>query len=316
MEIINDVIKIKKFQPKILLDLFLKLNLNNFNQTCSNFNDYLKYVYDEQNNIIIKKILNLLFESNNHDLYEYFLYAFFINFNQKKIFFYFTISYEDRLIKYSSYIVSLITKLNLISSESILKNFVNSFEHYCSLFCLWKMKKKIKDFKEIIQNIDELAETCKLFMTLDSNNSIIDEFQNKLFNTIKSGESNLYGYLYNYVFKNYDYILVSKSIKDKFWNMIFLNNDSKKTNHILIIGLSIIKDKILKSLLKSKNLKLKKDIYDNIDIDNLVHFNRNNFDNDLINSKINNKINFLYDIFFKNYNPDNKLRFIYDNYNL
>lgn len=269
MEIACNIVTIKNTKINNLKKIIEKININNLK-----VNDHTIFFKNiDKNAKNIKNNVNCLFnkvygKENSKCMTDAFFYAYYIYNYKLDIFFYFASNLENRLIRYSKKVIYYFEKLKLNSSINNLNKFSNYLEDFKSVLTVWNSKDNIKKLKITKEEINEII---NMYNINKSNNEKLKLYIKYIENILKKSINNNEGLTIKYMLDSYESIVIDEEISKKYWDIIE-NIYNKKKIWVSILAISILRYKLMNN---STNIKNKKILMYNIDIDLIIHKIRN-----------------------------------------
>jgi len=307
MELVYDIITNKDVieNNNNILEQIINLDLQN-KQNKLDKDDYFKIIENQNNINLIQQFMNNIFNINDkNNIGKSILTAYYLSGYSNEIFQLYMTTRDEKIVKYSHKIVEYME--NLFSTKNIDIFELSLIDRFYSLYNLWiskntikKIDKEYEDFIYILKNYDKLE---KQFLAIEKMDQIfnIDKYL-----ALKTFIDN-YKFFYNF-----------DKINNHFWKTVkYIENNNNSTNkyRVFVICLAEIRRKIIS---QSKNINTKKNMYYNIDIEDIINSIRDNsftIDHILVITKIiNNEIKNNYNISIiniKNYEKD-IIRYIKD----
>lgn len=269
MEIACNIVTIKNIKINNLKKIIEKININNLkvNEHTNFFKNIDKNAKNIKNNVncLFNKVYG---KDNSKYMTDAFFYAYYIYNYKLDIFFYFTSNLENRLIRYSKKVIYYFEKLRLNSSINNLNKFSNYLEDFKSVLTVWNSKDNIKKLKITKEEINEII---NMYNINKSNNEKLKCYIKYIENILKKSINNNEGLTIKYMLDSYDSIVIDEEISKKYWEIIE-NIYNKKKIWVSILAISTLRYKLMNN---STNIKNKKILMYNIDIDLIIHKIRN-----------------------------------------
>ena len=249
-DIINEIKKIN------LLNESTKLSKDQFYDKIKS-NKYIS-IYNELMNIYFS-------DSATNNLGFIILMAYYISGYTDKIFTNYKSSSENKLILAANKVVVYIEKLLNNANFGFDDEFYLSIDHYYSLYKLWESNGSIKKLCNIF---DEIIELNKIKKYILKNNN---DYDDKLMRLVQSMFNYNPNYTIHVILHNYEMIGGSKNVNTFFWDKVsyYFNKDR---DTIFLIIIAELRNKLIFML---KNPSDRKDLYYNIDIENIINKIRN-----------------------------------------
>jgi len=257
MELVYEIITTKDANETDL-DIIKRLSeINLFEQQNKlTKDDYYNLIHDKTIQQLMYQFMNNIFNiTDKCDINKSILMAYYINGYYNELFPLYMTRLDEKIVKYSKKVVQYMQKI--FTNQFIIKNnFYRLIDHYYSLYNLWNSKNVIKS---IDKKYEEFTNSLQL---LDSDDSIF--FINELF------DIDIYLSL-KVLITNYDKFYNKKSVNDYFWKRL-INININDEYRIFIILLAELRKNIISI---SKNINTKKNLYYNVDIEDILDSIRN-----------------------------------------
>ena len=247
--------------------LFENINKFYFNENDKNSIEiFLKKISSKQYNNIIKNITEELFDNTNNDLNDalscayYFSYFGNVVFEKKS-------DFEYKLLNIANKVIMEFENIKIKGKPSNI--FYETFDNYYSLYKTWSSIDKIEKLEGMLMELIELYNCydCKILKT-----------KNKILVNMEQISSNMFDIDGNYTSKiilnNYKLLSINDKLKDKIWlNISELFKHEYKRDSLILVMVAELRIKIIPKLKSSTD---RKEVYYNIDVEDLSNKLRHN----------------------------------------
>jgi hypothetical protein len=274
MELTSDILLSKINQDSDITTIIKLKNLDLFECTKKlKKEEFLELIATKKYVQTMEQFLKELFYINpNIKLTKAVLQAFYLSGYKREIFsIFYTTRLDERVLYYANKVIAYIYKI-VTKNNTQIDEFKDSIDHYYSLYKIWVSKDILEQIDNEMDNFKDNLETYTVFNQLNNDDVLkyIHNMQSHINNMIDINNMLCIKLLIKYYnqFKNIE------QVKDYFWLKI-RDIASSNFNHIIIILLAELRHH---SIYINENIKARKDLYYNIDIDNIIKKVRNQQD--------------------------------------
>ena len=262
---------IKKNQTIDLKNNSLFENINKFEFTEDDKKSretFLRKLTSKKYTNIIKNITNELFDNYNNDLNNSFSFAYYFAYFGNDIFDKKKSDLERKLLNKAKKVI--LEFENIRKKGKLSKIFFDIYDNYYSLYKTWTSIDKIEKLEGMLLELVELH-NCYNCKSLDKN-------KDKILINMEQIGSNMFDIDGNFTTKiflnNYELFYYNNKLKNKFWlNILDLFKNEYKRDSLILIMVAELRIKMIPKL---KNSKDRKNIYYNIDVEELSNKLRHN----------------------------------------
>jgi len=285
MEIACDILKKSSITERYsdIKKNFKSLNLNDISRT-SSLETFIKIINTEKYINNVTSLIEEYFDNIDKDMGISILMAYCISSYSNKLFDSYKTKFEQKLILSANRVVLCIEKLlsnNKIPDEQN-EDFLNSIDHYYSLYKVWKSKDSINEMSRLFENIQDITNILKIQIIKKmpiGNYNCLFEPMDKLFDlNVK--------YAIRILLHNYNIFDRLSLFETKFWESV-TSNYQKYKDAIFVILVVELRIQLIPQLINPQD---RKELYYNLDTEDIINKIRNS---DLDNHKIIKIINLL-----------------------
>lgn len=309
MEIACDILKktvVSHNKYNSIKENFASLNLMQLLKT-NTLQNFLNIINDKKYINITSNLINYFCQGDinddNQSIGSSILMAYCISYYSSELFVSYKTHFEHKLIMSANKVVIIIEKLlNEKTTENIYQELLNTVDHYYSLYKVWKSKDSINKMNDLFSEIENISNIVRLQIKkkipADNYNYLLEKVDELFKLNIK--------YACRMLLNRYDIFKDLYILEATFWSSIEKYYNLYKES-IMVILLAELKIKIIPLL---DNPTDRKNIYYNVDIEEMISLIRNHqLNNEYLEKIINllqNKINMI-DINYKiiKYTPNN-----------
>ena len=267
MELTTDILKNKlnnEINDGIILDI-KELNLNQCTLTMSN-GKFLAMTKSNKWLIPMANFVNALFYVNSHsDLPHALLFAFYLSAYHNEIFYTRCTKFDDKILYYANSIVAHISSI-IINNVTNYSEFLDTVDHYYSLYKLWVSKDEIHNISTKLINFKNTIETYDIINKINKSSSS----NSKIITTLKEHMDDIFSINKMIAIKTflqyYTQFCKIDPIKILFWNHVSCIYDDN-TDHVFILLVAELRKYLIQNV---STIEAKKQLYYNIDIDELI----------------------------------------------
>jgi hypothetical protein len=298
MEIACDVLK-KSFITNKIMNAkrkFRNINIIDIANT-NNIDNFLKKINTPKIIEISTEFIKEYFANNNKDMGVSLLMAYYISSFSEKLFGSYKSRFEQKLNFAANKVVLYIEKIiaNDTLSNDYNEEFMSSFDHYYSLYKIWKSKDSINEMSNMFQTLQELSDIIKIEIKKNGKTTKYNYLEKLL---VKLFQYNI-KYAIRMFLHNYNIFYGLSSLENKFWELVNQYYDDYK-DELFIILVAELKIRLIPYL---NNVNDRKELYYDLDTEDIINKIRNhNLNNKSIYKIINilqnktQKINNTYDV--------------------